>query len=161
MLTAADMGASFLDGPKFDPSVSFASFEKHYAKLAVEQAVTCATIEKELSVLPAPHTVIMDVSYLNPFQYNRYAWLTNWCGSQAFLQPCFQTVRKLSKKHVKAIAFCPGASNFVTLPFAPEEFGGVPDVRAKIMEEVSETGKSLEEVADKVCVLSHALLVPF
>ncbi|CAL1707824.1 unnamed protein product [Somion occarium] len=118
--------------PKTGEALNFTAyneaFARAYAQLVNEETLICAHTGREIKPLAAPDAVVMDF----------------------FCVPGLEAVRKLSKKHVKVLAWMACQASFLLYPFAPVNRGGRGDYRPKVMAEVARTGRSIEEVADEV-----------
>ena len=67
--------------------------------------------------------------------------------------PALEAVRKFSQKPVKVLAWISCHASALIYPFAHIEKGGRGDYRPKVMMETATSGKSVEEVAEKVLMV--------
>ncbi|KAI0790603.1 UDP-Glycosyltransferase/glycogen phosphorylase [Abortiporus biennis] len=116
----------------------YESFYKSYDSFLKEEPVTCAKEGTVYKAHRAPDMVILDYLLFDPIR----------------------TVRSKSGERVQLYLWYPCSVGYLSL-YSPKEYGGLGDPREFILAEAAKTGKSVEEVADKVFFNSEPELVHY
>ncbi|OCH88676.1 UDP-Glycosyltransferase/glycogen phosphorylase [Obba rivulosa] len=102
-----------------------AQFAEAYAELIAGKPVTCKHANVQYDPAPAPDIVLVDFFAVDPLR----------------------TIRSLSTKPVKVFNWYSGAASSIIPGFGPTHMGGKSDKYVQVKEEVSRTGRDLNEVA--------------
>jgi alkanesulfonate monooxygenase SsuD/methylene tetrahydromethanopterin reductase-like flavin-dependent oxidoreductase (luciferase family) len=129
--------------PSKDSIMSIPEFGPAFEALWNGTHVTCKTTGNTISDLPRPTAVIFSVSIFSaPRIMNAHR------PTQLVLYASGQAVRTIAGKKCAVVMFLP-PSAISMLRLAPEELGGMGDIRAKIEARVT-AGEDLIEAANKV-----------
>ncbi|TBU44934.1 UDP-Glycosyltransferase/glycogen phosphorylase [Dichomitus squalens] len=104
------------------------SFKTAWKSLISEEELVCAQTGTRFAPLPKPKAIIIDFFAIEPFR----------------------AIRALSGHSVKIYSWVPGQTYPILYLFGPKHLGGRGDVNALIEEEVRQTGRDYNDVANEL-----------